>query len=166
MAVGSLVLILLITLVNAFPAKNQTSKIQDYSNGTDFTLGSNYSAPFMQGLIDQGGGCCDPGCFVNCSMANPGGLDVFHNRGLKVTNSFQTTMHMTTYAMKARHPHNSIRHGVKLMPTMMIIFSVDLVGHYSLGLNLAHTVIAIRSKQRDSAAGMLKARPQAFGNQL
>ena len=160
-------LVFLISLVNAFAAKNQTSKIEDYSNSTDFTLRSNYSAPFIgTGLIDQGGMCCDPGCFVNCSMADAGGLDVIYNRGLKITKSFQITMHLTKSAMKARHPHNSTRHCVKLMPTTMIILSSDLMGHYSLGLNLAHAVIAIRSKQRNSVAGMLRARPQAFGTQL
>ena len=44
MAETSLVLILLITFASAFPAKNQTSKIPYYSNGTESTLKSNYTA--------------------------------------------------------------------------------------------------------------------------
>ena len=59
MAESSLVLMLFITFANGFLAKNQISKIQDYSNGTESTLGSNYGTPFY-GAANQwpSGECC------------------------------------------------------------------------------------------------------------
>ena len=155
-------LILFITFANAFPTKNQTSKIQDYSNSTESTLGSNYSAPFFEGSQYAGGSCCDSGCFVNCSAYSMSGAWFLDEEARTVTKFFQTAFHPTIYAMKVRRPHFSITHGV-VMPTIVI---GGHRGHYSLVLNLAHAVIAIRSKQQTSVAGMLKATPQAAGPRL
>ncbi|KAK0510969.1 hypothetical protein JMJ35_006521 [Cladonia borealis] len=106
MAESSLLLIFLVTFANAFPAKNETSKAQSY---TGSALVSNYTAPFY-GVDNQwpGGMCCDSGCFVNCSGA-AGGLMFFMEEARKITKSFQTTVILTKYAMKAHHPHCSMK---------------------------------------------------------
>ena len=134
-------LILLITFADAFPTKNQTSKIQDYSNDTESTMVSIYSASFFENTPRQDGPCCDSGCFVNCSQPSTGGSWFLDNEARKLLNSSRWHFTPTRFAMKARRPHRSMRHGVLL--TIMV---GGQPGHYSLVLNLAHAFIAIRSK--------------------
>ena len=84
----------------------------------------------------------------------------------KITKSFQTTVILTKYAMKAHHPHCSMKNGVIMLATITILYKLGQAGHCSLASNPALAAIANHLKQQTSVVGMPRATPQAFGPQF